>query len=65
MTPCHGSAQTAKLSYQSGVIKQSYQTAYLLYSKFFWLAISGTITSTTITIIQRAEAESETPAGRA
>ena len=27
MAPCHGSAQPAKLSYQSGVIKQSYQTA--------------------------------------
>ena len=49
MASYHGSAQPAKLSYQSGFITQSYQT----------------ITPTTITMIQRAEAESETPAGRA
>ena len=27
MVPCHGSAQPARLGYQSRVIKQSYQTA--------------------------------------
>ena len=61
MAPCHRSVQPSKLSYQSGVIKQSYQTANLLYSKSFSLAISGTITSTkmTITIIERAERQRE------
>ena len=59
----HLAVQPAKLSYQSGVIKQSYQTVNTVN---VWSAISETITPTTQPPHDhnhpRGEAERETPA---